>query len=75
MRRRLYRSGADRIIWGVCGGIAEYFNIDPIIVRLALVLFTLVGGCGIIAYIICAIVIPREPLATEVRFTKEDDGA
>jgi len=75
MRRRLYRSGTDRIIWGVCGGIAEYFNIDPLITRLALVLFTLVGGCGIIAYIICAIVIPREPLATEVRFTKEDDGA
>ena len=77
MRRRLYRSGTDRIIWGVCGGIAEYFNIDPLITRLALVLFTLIGAVvgGIIAYIICAIVIPREPLATEVRFTKEDDGA
>ena len=45
---------------GVCGGIAEYFDIDPTLVRLAWILFTACAGCGIIAYIIAAIVIPRK---------------
>jgi len=49
------------MICGVCGGLAEYFNIDPVITRLAMVLFTLMGGSGIIAYIVCAIVIPKDP--------------
>jgi len=57
--KRLYRSCTNRVFLGVCGGIGEYFNIDPIIVRLALILFTFLGGSGIIVYIICAIVIPR----------------
>lgn len=46
---------------GVCGGIAEYFNIDPAIIRLAWILFCAAGGSGILAYMICAIVIPRQP--------------
>ena len=45
---------------GVCGGIAEYFDIDPTLVRLAWILFTACAGCGIIAYIIAAIVMPRK---------------
>lgn len=61
MKKRLYKSNTDKKLDGVCGGIAEYFNIDSTIVRLALVLFCLAGGSGIIAYIIAAIVIPREP--------------
>ena len=56
-RRGLYRSRNDRIIAGVCGGIAEQLNISPLLVRLLWVLC----GFGIIAYIICAIVIPEEP--------------
>ncbi len=48
---------------GVCGGIAQYFGLDPTLVRLAWVLFSIFGsGSGIVAYIICALVIPREPL-------------
>ena len=47
---------------GVCGGIAEYFGIDPTVVRLIWVLFSLMGGCGILAYIIAAIIIPRNPV-------------
>lgn len=58
--KRLYKSRREQKICGVCGGIAEYFDVDPSLVRLAWVLFVCVGGSGILAYIICAIVIPYE---------------
>ena len=61
MGKRLYKSRTDKRIDGVCAGIANYFNLDPTLVRIALVLFCLLGGSGILAYIICALVIPREP--------------
>ncbi|MDV3427867.1 MAG: PspC domain-containing protein [Bacillota bacterium] len=61
MGKRLYKSRNDRKISGVCGGIAEYFDIDPTIVRIAWVLFSLAYGSGIIAYIIFALVMPEEP--------------
>ena len=61
MRKRLYKVNQGRMIDGVCGGIAEYFGLDPTLVRLAWVLFTAIGGSGIPAYIVCALVIPREP--------------
>jgi phage shock protein C len=57
--KRLYRSSANYMLCGVCGGIAEYFNIDPTLVRLAWVLLSCFGGTGIIAYIIAAIIIPK----------------
>ena len=57
--KRLYKSSVNCMICGVCGGIAEYFNIDPTLVRLAWIIFTCVGGAGIWAYIIAAIVIPK----------------
>jgi phage shock protein C len=58
--KRLYRSTTDRQVAGVCGGIAEYFGIDPTIVRILFVLATLAGGPGLIAYIILALVIPDQ---------------
>ncbi len=61
MNKRLYKSRTDNKIDGVCGGLAQYFNIDSTIVRLAWVLFCVLGGSGILAYIIAAIVIPKEP--------------
>ena len=61
MKKRLYKDHSDKKICGVCSGIAKYFNIDPTIVRLALVLFCVLGGAGIMAYIICAIVMHDEP--------------
>ena len=61
MNRRLYKLNHGQMLDGVCGGIAKYFGLDPTLVRLAWVLFTVLGGSGILAYIICAIVIPREP--------------
>ncbi|MBR6206635.1 MAG: PspC domain-containing protein [Oscillospiraceae bacterium] len=57
--KRLTKSSADRKLAGVCGGIAEYFDIDPTIVRIAWVLFCCLGGSGLLAYIICAIVMPE----------------
>ena len=56
--KKLYKSPANRMLCGVCGGIAEYFNIDPTLVRLVWVIITLMGGAGILAYIIAAIIIP-----------------
>ena len=60
MKKKLYKSQTNKKLCGVCGGVAEYFDIDPTLVRLAWVAFTLLGGSGIIAYIIAAIVIPNE---------------
>lgn len=61
MDKKLYRTeGSDAKLCGVCGGIAEYFGIDPTIVRLLWVIVILMGGCGIIAYIVCAIVMPKK---------------
>jgi len=57
--RKVYRSEKDRLIAGVCGGLAEYFNTDPVLVRLIFVLFAFVSGLGIIAYIVLWIIAPR----------------
>lgn len=61
MNKRLYKSNTNRMINGVCGGIAEYFDIDPTLIRLGWVLFCAMGGSGFLAYIIAAIIIPRNP--------------
>ncbi|UWG97993.1 PspC domain-containing protein [Dehalobacter sp. DCM] len=62
MNKQLYRSSRNNVIGGVCAGIAEYFEIDPTIVRLIWVL-ALFAGIGIIAYIVCWIVIPEKPIS------------
>ncbi len=60
--KRLYRSRKDKVLGGVCGGIAEYLDVDPVVVRLIWAIATLISmGFGIIAYIIAWIVIPEEP--------------
>lgn len=59
--KRLYRSGKEKILGGVCGGIAEYFNVDPTIIRIIWILIVLGYGAGIIAYIIAWIIIPKNP--------------
>ncbi len=61
MNKKLYKNSADKKICGVCSGIAKYFSIDPTLVRLGWVAFCILGGSGILAYIICAIVMPDEP--------------
>lgn len=57
--KKLYRSRNNRMISGVCGGFAEYINLDPTIIRLLWVLFCFAGGTGVLAYIIAAIIIPE----------------
>lgn len=61
MEEKLYKSRTNKMLDGVCGGIGEYFNIDPTLVRLAWALFAAAGGAGIVAYIIAAI-IPTNPV-------------
>ena len=58
--KRLYKSNNQRMIAGVCGGIAEYFNIDSTIVRLGFIIATMVGGSGLLTYFIAALVIPDQ---------------
>ena len=60
MEKKLYRSTTDKKIAGVCGGLAKYLNIDPTVIRVIWALIA-VGGAGILAYIICALIIPEEP--------------
>ncbi len=62
MEKKLYKSNQNKMLDGVGGGIAEYFGIDPTVVRLIWALFSLMGGCGILAYIIAAVIIPRNPV-------------
>ncbi len=58
-QKRLYKSRTDKMVSGVCAGIAEYFNVDPALIRLAFVLATLLDGAGLLIYIILAIVMPE----------------
>jgi phage shock protein PspC (stress-responsive transcriptional regulator) len=70
MAKTLYRSRTDRKIWGVCGGLAKYFDIDPVIVRVIAVVSIFVTGVSIIAYIIMAIIVPVED--SEVTTPKDE---
>ena len=58
--KKLYRSDENKMLAGVCGGIAEYFGVDPTLIRLASLVFSLLGVSGLLAYILAAIIIPRD---------------
>lgn len=60
-QKRLYKSTTNRVLCGVCGGIGEYFNVDPTIIRLLFILLLFGAGSGLLAYIIAAIIIPEQP--------------
>lgn len=60
--KKLYRSNTDRKLCGVCGGFAEYFDLDPTIIRLIFIFLTLFGGGGLLIYLICAVVIPKSSI-------------
>lgn len=66
--KKLYRSREDKKIAGVCGGIAEYFGVDPTLVRLAAVLFIFASGAGLIAYVIAWAIIPERPPHVDVSY-------
>jgi len=59
--KRLYRSKKDRIIAGVCGGIGEYFKVDPTLIRLLWVVLILAQGIGVLSYIIFWLIVPENP--------------
>ncbi len=61
MTKKLYKSNKNKMLCGVCGGVGEFFDIDPTLVRLGWVAFCALGGSGIIAYIIAAIIVPQNP--------------
>ncbi len=60
--KRLYRSRDNRVIAGICGGMGEYFDVDPVVLRVIWLVLILGFGTGILAYLICWLVIPSEPL-------------
>lgn len=70
MERRYYRTTNDKIIAGVCGGLAEYFAIDPLLVRLIFVILAVAGGGGILIYALLWIVTPEKPLNFQKNETK-----
>jgi len=71
--KRLYKSSRDRKLFGVCGGIAEYFNIDPVLVRVGWAVATLLTiGTGILAYIVTALIIPDQPNFIEGQWEEKD---
>ena len=59
--KKLMRSKKNKVIAGVCGGLGEYLNVDPTIIRLAVALFSAMGGSGLLLYVIAAIVMPEDP--------------
>ena len=61
MEKKLYRSKSDQKVAGVCGGVAKYFGIDSTLIRLIWALAIVCAGAGVLAYIVCAFVIPEEP--------------
>jgi len=61
MAKRVYRSPKNRVISGVCSGLGEYFNVDPVIIRIIWVVTALAWGAGILAYLIAWIIIPKKP--------------
>ena len=62
MEKRLYRVENGKMLCGVCAGIAEYFRLDPTVIRLAWAIFCCMGGSGVLAYIIAAVIMPVKPL-------------
>lgn len=69
--KKLYRSKSDKVIAGVCGGLGEFFNIDPVLFRIVFVILALTGGSGILIYIIAMLVIPQENEGEGVDLSKD----
>lgn len=62
MEKKLFKSSRNKVLTGTCGGIGEYFNIDPTLIRLIFVIVTFLGGSGVLIYIVAALVIPNVPV-------------
>jgi len=71
-KKKLYRSRKERVIAGVAGGLGEYLDIDPILIRIGFVLLTLINGIGILLYIVSIILIPLEPEEEKIPIKTEE---
>lgn len=71
--KKIFKSSTDKKICGVCGGIAKYLSIDATVIRLLWVIITALGGAGVVAYIICAIIMPDEPPVDSYREAQYTD--
>lgn len=72
MEKKLYRSKDNKIFLGICGGIGEYLKVDPVIIRIILVVLVCIGFSGILAYIIAAFIIPKQPDKMEEKAQKDE---
>lgn len=72
MKKRLYKSTTDKKIFGVCGGLADYFNIDPVILRVIWAVLALCYGTGIVLYLVMAFVLPKDTDAPRVIDVESD---
>ena len=73
--KKMYKSNTNKMICGVCGGMAEYFDMDATVMRLLWVLISLFAGCGILVYIICAFIFPtQEQVQDEVAANSVDSA-
>jgi phage shock protein C len=59
--RKLYRSNTNRMLAGVCGGLAEYFNLDPTLIRVLFIVLAVLGGSGVVLYLAMWIIVPKQP--------------
>ena len=75
MKDKLYRSRRVRVFGGIAGGLAQYFNLDPILVRVLFVVVTILHGFGILLYIILWIVVPEEPFEVAYKVNTDDQTA
>lgn len=75
MKDKLYRSRRVRVFGGIAGGLAQYFNLDPILVRVLFVVITILHGFGILLYIILWIVVPEEPFEVAYKVKTDDQTA
>lgn len=71
MSKKLYRSRSDRMIAGVCGGVADYFDVDSSLIRLAVLFIFLFQGVGLIAYLIAWLIISEEPVRNEYKLSED----
>lgn len=75
MEKKLYRSKDNKIFLGICGGIGEYLKVDPVIIRIILVVLCCIGFSGVIAYIIAAFIVPQSPNGGELKTGVTDENA
>ena len=69
--KKLYKSNTQKMVSGVCGGIAEFFDVDPTIVRILFVIFGFGGGSGFLLYLLAAVIMPDAPLTGDI-YTPEE---